>query len=414
MSPLVHLIYSSAATKPLPRAELVDLLDRARAKNSSLGITGMLLYVEGSFLQVLEGEPHAVEELFDVISGDPRHGGVVTIIHEPIAKRDFGEWSMGLADISADDLDSIVGLNDFFEMESCFTDLDSGRTKKLLKAFRAGRWRSQIAGQQAAEVASVAAKATSASSPSEAPVVQDEDERPEISFAFQPLVDLSNRTITGYQAIVRSKEGEDPREVLSRYATEEGRVRMQIQSIEMAIGMAGRLGLTGGLTLSYPVPKIEEIPRIIDSALQMASRSSVSPSQLTFEVEQHDIGSNPSWFSALIQERRGAGLRFSINGSGGSRFGLGLIDSFQPDSIALSKNLVRGIESHGARQAMVRGMIQTCDDLGIDVIVKHLETSAELQWFHSEGVELFQGDLIAGPAFEQLSTEMMLPSDVLQ
>ncbi len=91
MKSLIHLIYSSAATRELSEEDLMHLLDRARRKNSKLDVTGMLLYAEGSFFQVLEGEALTVDELFRIIAQDERHTQVVTIIREPIPTRAFGE-----------------------------------------------------------------------------------------------------------------------------------------------------------------------------------------------------------------------------------------------------------------------------------------------------------------------------------
>jgi EAL domain-containing protein (putative c-di-GMP-specific phosphodiesterase class I) len=64
--------------------------------------------------------------------------------------------------------------------------------------------------------------------------------------------------------------------------------------------------------------------------------------------------------------------------------------------------LVRDIHTHGPRQAIVRGILQTCTDLGIDVIAEGVENTQEFAWFKSHGVELFQGYFFARPAFEIL------------
>ena len=97
MTSLIHLIYCSAATKPFQDSELVDLLDGARFINDRLGITGMLLYDQGSFFQILEGPPKDVDQLYTEITKDKRHAKVVTIIREPIAKRSFADWTMGFS-----------------------------------------------------------------------------------------------------------------------------------------------------------------------------------------------------------------------------------------------------------------------------------------------------------------------------
>jgi hypothetical protein len=103
----------------------------------------MLLHSDsdGSFFQVLEGEAAAIDQLFQKLLLDNRHSHLTVIIREPIAERSFGDWSMGFSSVSPEKLRKVPGLNDFFQKGSCFTDLDSGRAKKLLSAFSEGRWR---------------------------------------------------------------------------------------------------------------------------------------------------------------------------------------------------------------------------------------------------------------------------------
>lgn len=143
---LIHCIYSSSATSRFHESDIPLLLERARAKNVRLGITGMLLFIEGSFFQVLEGDASAVDTLYATIGQDDRHDRVTQIIREPIARRSFAEWSMGFASVYRDEVSQLVGENDFFASASCLERIDAGRAKKLLVAFGAGRWRTEHTG----------------------------------------------------------------------------------------------------------------------------------------------------------------------------------------------------------------------------------------------------------------------------
>jgi hypothetical protein len=96
---MLNLVYSSVAAKPFSRAELLDLLQHAREKNARLGITGILLYKKGSFMQALEGEESAVRALYAAIRTDPRHRQVVTLADLPIAQPRFSDWSMGFENL---------------------------------------------------------------------------------------------------------------------------------------------------------------------------------------------------------------------------------------------------------------------------------------------------------------------------
>jgi hypothetical protein len=92
---IFYLIYVSSAVQLLPEEELLLLLRQSQAKNLNLGITGMLLYKGGNFMQMLEGEEQTVRELYATIRKDPRHHNVLTIITDSLKARNFKDWSMG-------------------------------------------------------------------------------------------------------------------------------------------------------------------------------------------------------------------------------------------------------------------------------------------------------------------------------
>jgi hypothetical protein len=92
---IFYLIYVSSAVQLLPEEELLLLLRQSQAKNLNLGITGMLLYKGGNFMQMLEGGEQTVRELYATIRKDPRHHNVLTIITGSLKARNFKDWSMG-------------------------------------------------------------------------------------------------------------------------------------------------------------------------------------------------------------------------------------------------------------------------------------------------------------------------------
>ena len=107
------LIYASSATQPFGPSELHELLRVSRSNNERLGVTGMLLFKDGNFMQVLEGEREAVRTLFDRIGRDPRHKGVLVLRHAQQEHRDFSEWSMAFADLGSEQARAVPGYSEF-------------------------------------------------------------------------------------------------------------------------------------------------------------------------------------------------------------------------------------------------------------------------------------------------------------
>jgi hypothetical protein len=89
------IIYFSQSTKFFEESSLPILLEQWRLDNAKVNITGILLYVQGSIMQVLEGESQAIETLFDRIQTDRRHTDVTRVMNRPIAQRLFPDWTMG-------------------------------------------------------------------------------------------------------------------------------------------------------------------------------------------------------------------------------------------------------------------------------------------------------------------------------
>jgi len=111
--PLHELIYISDAAHSMVGGDLEELLERARKKNDRLGITGILVYHERRFMQLLEGEKALIDELFETIRADRRHRNVLKVWDYPIEQRNFPEWSMAYAAPDPQALRELPGYSEF-------------------------------------------------------------------------------------------------------------------------------------------------------------------------------------------------------------------------------------------------------------------------------------------------------------
>jgi len=99
-----QIVYASSATIRFDEQTLDALLDKARRQNLENGITGVLIFVDGSFIQLLEGEEPALTETFARIAADPRHTGLTRLSDREVEERTFGDLLMGFRAISENDL----------------------------------------------------------------------------------------------------------------------------------------------------------------------------------------------------------------------------------------------------------------------------------------------------------------------
>jgi Sensors of blue-light using FAD len=134
MKALINLIYASRATECFHEHEIPDLLQQVRIANAKQEITGMLLYISGSFLQVLEGQPEMVDAVFSSILRDQKHTHVTLVARESIPERAFEGWTMMHKTLDPVEAGELIGEIDYFLSLTWLTQLDLSRAKKLLSA----------------------------------------------------------------------------------------------------------------------------------------------------------------------------------------------------------------------------------------------------------------------------------------
>lgn len=134
---MLSLVYASSAIKLLSDEALAEILRVSRTNNAQLDITGLLLYKDGNFIQVLEGPDENVRAVYQKIQRDPLHKSLMLLLEEPITERLFPDWSMGFQRVEHQTLD-LPGFSPFLADDS-LVDLfrqNRQRVARLLLAFR--------------------------------------------------------------------------------------------------------------------------------------------------------------------------------------------------------------------------------------------------------------------------------------
>lgn len=221
-----------------------------------------------------------------------------------------------------------------------------------------------------------------------------------LSFAFQPILDTRADRILSYEALVRGPQNQDALWALSRgmrgdlYKFDE-HCRLQ------AIRLAARLGLQTRLNLNFLPLALQRVDIRLETMLGEAAACGLQ-NRLVLEVTESELIDDPAHFAAALNQYRRDGLRLAIDDFGAGYSGLNLLAEFQPDYVKIDMSLVRSIERHGPRQAIIRAIVQVCLDLGIEPLAEGVETREEFDWLRAQGIALFQGFLFAPPGFERL------------
>ena len=210
---------------------------------------------------------------------------------------------------------------------------------------------------------------------------------------------LLEREVFSYEALLRGPRNEPAYQILKQVSADKLNL-LDDEARVGAIGLATQLGVACHLNLNCLPQSLHSSEASIRTTLAAAAENHLPIERIILEVTEGEVILDQARFADFINQYRGLGLKVAIDDFGAGYSGLNLLANFQPDQIELDMTLVRGIESHGPRQAIVRALGQVCHELGIDVIAEGVETMEEYKWLANAGMRLFQGYLFAKPAFE--------------
>lgn len=222
-------------------------------------------------------------------------------------------------------------------------------------------------------------------------------------FAYQPIVDLASHGIFAHEALVRGPQGEGALSVLAQ-VNESNRYRFDQACRVKAIKTAARLGLAERISINF-LPNAVYKPEVcIRTTLEAARTHGFPTERIIFEVTEGERVEDGPWLTTILREYKRCGFLTAIDDFGAGYAGLTLLADFTPDIVKLDMALVRRVDASPSRQAIARGIVRICQELGVQVIAEGIETTAERDFFFSEGVTLMQGYLFARPAFCALAT----------
>lgn len=131
----ICIVYLSSSVGLFAEEELSVILEQSRRNNALTGITGVMLYVRGSIIQVLEGEKAAVDALYQRIEQDRRHQNVTRVLSRPLAARLFSNWSMGYETITVRQLDALKNILNVETGSEAVTEAQDNIILKTIKVF---------------------------------------------------------------------------------------------------------------------------------------------------------------------------------------------------------------------------------------------------------------------------------------
>lgn len=223
----------------------------------------------------------------------------------------------------------------------------------------------------------------------------------DFSMAFQPIVDVADGKVVGYEALVRGTKGETAREVISR-VNEHNLYRFDQSCRVKAIALAAELGIEGYVSINFLPNAVYRPELCIRTTLEAAREYNFPVERIMFEITEVEQVKCKDHLRNIIEYYKNSGFKTALDDFGSGYAGLSLLASFQPDILKIDRDLIIDIDRNPVRQAIVRHTVALCRDIVIRPLAEGVETMAEFEYLKSIGLELFQGFYFAKPGFEQL------------
>ena len=231
----------------------------------------------------------------------------------------------------------------------------------------------------------------------------------DFKMAFQPIVDMAQGRVWGYEALVRGADGASAFSVLSK-VSDELRYKFDQAARVMAIETAGRLfgGRDLRLSINFMPNAVYEPMACIQKSLAAAKRVDFPHRNLMFEFTENERMNDVPHVQRIVEAYRKLGFWTALDDFGAGFAGLGLLARLQPDLIKIDMELLRDIHQSRAKQAIVAGVVGIARTLDIEVLAEGIENDEELTVLRAAGISLFQGYHFAKPALMTLPVVPLL------
>ncbi|HEV7290754.1 MAG TPA: EAL domain-containing protein [Devosia sp.] len=222
------------------------------------------------------------------------------------------------------------------------------------------------------------------------------------TMAFQPIIDIEAKEIWGYEALVRGTEGQGAGTILAavteanRYVFDQA---CRVKAVELA-GAKLPVASKARLSINFMPNAVYEPKACIRATLAAAASARFDPKRLMFEFTENERMTDVAHVANIVAEYKRMGFMTALDDFGAGYAGLGLLAKFQTDLIKIDMELIRGVETSAARQAVIAGIVGIARELGITILAEGIESEAELTTLKAAGIRLFQGYYFAKPMLE--------------
>ncbi len=223
---------------------------------------------------------------------------------------------------------------------------------------------------------------------------------------FQPIVDLSNNSIYGYELLSRGlkKDGSimPPFEMFTLAAQSGLTFNLDRQARETAIISAARENITQKLFINF-LPSVIYNPQVcLKTTIDLIEKFNFKPENITFEVVESEEIRNTDHLSNILNFYREKGFQIALDDLGSGYASLNNLSKLHPNYIKIDIEIIRDIDKDSFKQAIFGALVLMAKNVNIKVLAEGVETKEELDFVKSRGAHFAQGYYFAKPTPEPL------------
>lgn len=226
-------------------------------------------------------------------------------------------------------------------------------------------------------------------------------EQAQIYSVYQPIVSLRDGRTVGYEALSRGPEGSRWQEPLTLFhLAQKYGLLVRLEELCHRQAVAGVRGGLGELGLFLNVdPRVLSDPAYdLDRLRAVLREAGLEPAQVTLELTERSLPSDPERLRRAVQVARAHGLGVALDDVGSGYSGLRTLVELQPDYVKIDAYLVNNCHRDPARRVIVETLAHLARRLGCTTVAEGVEQASELDVLVAAGVDLAQGYLLAHPA----------------
>jgi len=229
----------------------------------------------------------------------------------------------------------------------------------------------------------------------------------EMSLLYQPIIDVSQRSIAGAEALLRWKSpslGDVSPATFVPIAESSGQILgIGAWVIKEALSDAAhwRSNINVSVNISPAQFCNDSLVPTVKSAIE---KTGINPAKVTFEITESVLLKNNGRSADIMKKLRELGVSFSLDDFGTGYSSLSYLVDFQFDKIKIDKSFVDKIGSHAPSEAIIRAILRMTSETGVAVIAEGVENKEQLAWLSENGCRYIQGFLFSRPvASEKIS-----------